>query len=536
MSRNKVSIAVLGCGAWGKNHIRVWNQLGKLRIACDSDLSRLETVQTHYPKVEVSTDVAATIERPDISAVVIATPAPTHAVFALEALRAGKDVLVEKPMALSTDDGAELVKTARSLDSLLMVGHVLEFHPAVRKLLSLVLEGELGKLQYICSNRLNLGRIRTEENALWSFAPHDIAIMLRLLGSEPDQVSCHGGAYLNHGVADVTVTNLRFPGGVRGHIFVNWLHPFKEHRFVVIGERKMAVFDDTLPWAQKLTLYPHRVDWMGGQVPVAHKAEGTPIKLEKLEPLRNECEHFIHCVETRQSPLTDGASGLRVLHVLEQAQRSLEFQSAPAAARPEKKGTSYFAHPTSTIDPGAEIGEGTRIWHYSHVMPTARVGKRCILGQNVFVAPQVRIGNGVKIQNNVSLYQGVELEDDVFCGPSMVFTNVVNPRSAIERKEEFKPTLVRKGASIGANATILCGCTIGRFAFVGAGAVVTSDVPDYMLVHGVPAQAKGWMCRCGLGLEFKAAGAVEEAYCKGCQSCYVKDQEHVKQIQPEEVG
>jgi UDP-2-acetamido-3-amino-2,3-dideoxy-glucuronate N-acetyltransferase len=182
--------------------------------------------------------------------------------------------------------------------------------------------------------------------------------------------------------------------------------------------------------------------------------------------------------------------------------------------------TAYRAHPSATIDPGCSIGEGTTIWHYSHVMPGAAIGRGCSLGQNVFVARDVTIGDNAKIQNNVSIYEGVTLEDDVFCGPSMVFTNVVNPRSHVSRKHEYRRTLVRRGATIGANATVVCGHTIGRYAFVGAGAVVTGDVPDYALMLGVPARRAGWMCQCGVRLELPASGDAG-ATCAACASAYV---------------
>jgi UDP-2-acetamido-3-amino-2,3-dideoxy-glucuronate N-acetyltransferase len=317
------------------------------------------------------------------------------------------------------------------------------------------------------------------------------------LGTLPEEVSCRGGAYLNSQIADVTMTHLQFPHSVQAHIFVSWLHPFKEQRFVVVGERQMAVFDDTRPLAQKLALYSHRVDWMGGQVPVAHKAEAVYESLPESEPLRAECEHFLECVVSRQPPLTDGQSGLQTLRVLEAAQRSLEEAGQPTDPWQTAPSLDYYAHPTATIDEGAVIGPGSRVWHYSHVMAGAQVGRSCVLGQNVFVADDVRIGERVKIQNNVSVYKGVVLEAEVFCGPSMVFTNVINPRSEIERKAEFKPTLVKRGATLGANCTILCGVTVGRYAFVGAGAVVTKDVADYALVVGVPAERQGWMSRHG---------------------------------------
>ncbi|MFL6213660.1 MAG: acyltransferase [Blastocatellia bacterium] len=184
---------------------------------------------------------------------------------------------------------------------------------------------------------------------------------------------------------------------------------------------------------------------------------------------------------------------------------------------------NYFVHESSYVDEPCEIGEGTKIWHFSHVMSNSRIGRRCNIGQNVVVSPQVTIGDNVKIQNNVSVYTGVILEDDVFCGPSMVFTNVVNPRSHVSRKDEYRTTLVKRGASIGANATVVCGYTIGRYAFIGAGAVVTRDVPDFALVTGNPARITGWMCQCGLKLPLsRDAQKDEEAMCAACGSAYMK--------------
>ncbi len=189
----------------------------------------------------------------------------------------------------------------------------------------------------------------------------------------------------------------------------------------------------------------------------------------------------------------------------------------------------YFVHPSSYIDDGATIGRGTKIWHFSHVMPGAVIGERCNLGQNVVVMPGTRIGNNVKIQNNVSVYEGVVLEDDVFCGPSCVFTNVLNPRSHVSRKHAYEPTLVKRGASIGANATIVCGVTLGEYAFIGAGAVVTSDVPPYALMVGVPARRVGWMCQCG---ERLAKGGGVRPSCAACGAAYEESQGALRQMAP----
>jgi UDP-2-acetamido-3-amino-2,3-dideoxy-glucuronate N-acetyltransferase len=341
-----------------------------------------------------------------------------------------------------------------------------------------------------------------------------------MLGTVPGAVGCDGGTYLSHGIADVTLMTMRFPGGVRAHVFVSWLHPFKEHRFVVVGDRQMAVFDDTAPWSDKLLLYPHRVEWLHGRVPLARKAEAVPVALLEDEPLRAACLHFAACVRTRSIPLSDAASGIQVLEVLEAAERALRRGESPPSSRvapPSLASKDHIhVHPTATIDEGAEIGAGTRIWHYSHVMRGARIGRHCSLGQNVFVGEHVVIGDNVKIQNNVSIYEGVYLEDDVFCGPSVVFTNVRNPRSDVNRKGEYVHTLVKRGATIGANSTIVCGVTLGDHSFVGAGAVVTHDVPNHRLVIGVPARNAGWACHCGERLEMSDG----QGMCNRCGSVF----------------
>jgi UDP-2-acetamido-3-amino-2,3-dideoxy-glucuronate N-acetyltransferase len=380
-----------------------------------------------------------------------------------------------------------------------MVGHLLWYHPAFLKLKALIDSGELGSIRYIYSNRLNFGKVRQEENVLWSFAPHDISMMLGILQEMPSEVQVHGGSYLQTEIADVTVSTFSFPSGVKAHIFVSWLHPFKEHKLVVVGDKKMAVFDDTQK-EDKLRLYPYVVKWEN-QTLLPSQSDVTPVPVENTEPLRAECLHFLECLKERRTPRTDGEEGLRVLRVLNQLQKALKL-SHP------KMNDSVFVHESSIVDSDVEIGEGTFIWHFSHILRGSRIGKNCRIGQNVVIGPNVYIGDGVKIQNNVSVYEGVTLEDYVFCGPSVVFTNVVNPRSEIPRMKELKPTYVKKGATLGANSTILCGITIGMYGFVGAGAVVTRDVPDYALVVGNPARTVGWMCRCGLKLSWKGKTAV----------------------------
>jgi UDP-2-acetamido-3-amino-2,3-dideoxy-glucuronate N-acetyltransferase len=282
----------------------------------------------------------------------------------------------------------------------------------------------------------------------------------------------------------------------------------------------MAVFDD-MEADNKLQLYPHQIHWKN-HVPIASRAEARPVPFDRIEPLRAECMHFLECIRTREIPHTDGKEGLRVLTVLQRCQEALECKDSSASAtaaraRPQAK---YFVHESAFIDDDVEIGDGTTIWHVSHVLRNSRIGTNCRIGQNVVIGPDVRIGDGVKIQNNVSVYEGVTLEDDVFCGPSMVFTNVHNPRSEIRRMDELRPTLVQRGATLGANCTIVCGVTIGQYAFIGAGAVVVKDVPDFALVVGNPARILGWMCVCGNRIDFGGEGEI--GICRVCSQTYRK--------------
>ena len=514
ISRN---IAVIGCGYWGKNLVRNFAELGALHTICDSDPKLLEPFKSLYSEVNTEIDYHKVLANRQIKGVVIATPAVSHYPMAKEAIGSDKDVFVEKPLALEVEQGEELVELAEQNNRVLLVGHLLEYHPAVIKLKELVGRGELGKINYIYSNRLNLGKFRTEENILWSFAPHDISIILLLLGEMPQEISAHGGYYLHQDIADVTLTTLSFRNGVGAHIFVSWLHPYKEQRLVVVGDKKMALFNDTNP-KDKLLLYSHEIEWIDRR-PVPHQKQPEPVEVSLDEPLKIECQDFLDCIQTRKKPRVDGHKGLQVLRVLSYCQRSLEGKGKVISLN---KGTnSVSIHETSIVENGCKIGDGTKIWHFSHIMPDVTIGSDCVIGQNVFIGRGVKIGNNAKIENNVSVFEGVTLEDEVFCGPSCVFTNVINPRGQISRKHEIKPTLVKKGATIGANATIICGNTIGSHAFIGAGAVASKDVPDYALVYGNPARIQGWVCECGVKLDF---GKNSLAICPDCGKKYKKQE------------
>lgn len=492
-------IAVAGCGYWGKNLVRAVGQLGALAAVHDAD--PVKAAEFAAANGVAAMGWSAILADRTIDAVIVATPAVTHATMARAALEAGKHVFVEKPLALDIGEAQALVELSARVDRTLMVGHLLQYHAAFVALRDMTLKGDLGRIQYVASNRLNLGKVRREEDILWSFAPHDISMILALVGEMPESVTAVGAPVLHAKIADVTTTHMAFPNGCKAHVYVSWLHPTKEQKLTVVGEKGMAVFDDGQPWERKLVVYRHRIDWIDGR-PEPTKAEGEPVSLAAAEPLKTEISHFLDCVVGKTPRArTDGEEGVRVLSVLNASAVSMEtgrpVRLGNAAAAAPAIVPEAFVHESAYVDAPARVGPGSKIWHFCHVLPRTTIGANTILGQNVVAGPDVTIGDNCKIQNNVSIYRGVTLEDGVFCGPSCVFTNVLTPRAEVERKNEFAPTLVRRGATIGANATIVCGNTIGAYAMVAAGAVVTKDVPDYALVAGVPARRIGWVSRTG---------------------------------------
>jgi UDP-2-acetamido-3-amino-2,3-dideoxy-glucuronate N-acetyltransferase len=545
-SMTEKNVAVIGAGYWGKNLVRNFHELGVLKTICDASLSIRKHMGDLYPDVALTDNFDAVLNDTEVQAVVISAPAVFHFDLARKALLAGKHVFVEKPLSLTYNEGEALVKVAKEKQRIIFVGHILNYHPAVIQLKEMINKGKIGRLQYIYSRRLSLGKIRREENILWSFAPHDISLILSLTGEEPSYIDSVGSNFLHAKIADVTMTNMKFPSGIGAHIFVSWLNPFKEQRLVIVGDQGMFVFDDTQPVEQKLVLFPHTIHWQDG-VPIPQKAESIPIDLKPIwqEPLKAECEAFLKAVQTGDPSLTSGEEGLRVLRILELSQQSIEAKeragTAPSVSLPsvipaipsvipaeagiqksEMPSSVFpdvFIHPTAIIDDNVTIGKGTKIWHFCHVLSGSKIGESCNIGQNCVIGPDITIGNKCKIQNNVSVYKGVTLEDGVFCGPSMVFTNIYNPRAEISKMDQVRPTLVKRGATLGANCTIICGHLIGSYAFIGAGTVVTKNVPDHALMVGNPAKQIALVCECG--------GKLNESY--QCGICN-KEYDHLKHI------
>ena len=333
--KKKVEVAIVGIGGWGKNLARNYKEIpeANLRYLCDLDQGKLDAAQLQFKPENATTQFDDLLVDEYLEAIVIATDASSHYELSKRALLAGKDVYVEKPLVLTSADALELIQLADQNQRILMVGHLLEYHPVVRKLKELIDSGELGEIRYIYSQRLNLGTVRRDENALWNFAPHDVSVILYLLGLTPTDVSARGQAYLQNGIEDVVFMTLNFDDRAMGHVHVSWLDPHKIRRITIVGSKRMALFDDMEP-TEKLKIYDKGAElntdydsfaeYVGlrfGDITLPHIRVG--------EPLRTECDHFLDCVRTRATPLSDGLDGLRVVQVLEAASTSLNNNGNP---------------------------------------------------------------------------------------------------------------------------------------------------------------------------------------------------------------
>ncbi|HMQ70376.1 MAG TPA: Gfo/Idh/MocA family oxidoreductase [Ignavibacteria bacterium] len=318
-----INIAVIGCGKWGMNHVKTAYKLfgNGLKYCADSDSYLKEKITGISSGIKFTTDIRDVISDAEVNAVIISTPAESHFEIAKEMLLSGKNVLVEKPITLNSDEAKVLNKLAKEKELILMVGHLLLYHPAILKLKEYLDSGRLGKLQYIYSNRLNLGNIRTEENILWSFAPHDISVIQFLTGCIPDEVSATGAIFVQDGIQDTTLTYLNFKGNVHAHIYVSWLHPFKEQRLVVIGDKAMMVFEDTLS-ENKLQFFRKGFEIIDG-LPVKKDAEFENIEFDNTQPLEIEQKHFADSIKNKTIPRSGGENAIEVLETLERAQKDL---------------------------------------------------------------------------------------------------------------------------------------------------------------------------------------------------------------------
>jgi predicted dehydrogenase len=321
----KKNIAIIGCGHWGKNLVRNFADLGALAALCDPNRQLAQSYAQQYNASDLSFE--AIIADPSIEGIVLAVPAPLHASLALEAMNAGKHVFVEKPLAMNRVEAEVMIASSKENDVQLMVGHLLQYHPIFMEVLKLVKSGELGPLKYVYSNRLSFGKVRSEEDVIWSFAPHDISMILSLIGSEPEIVRTVSSNILHADIADTATLHMEFKSELKAHISVSWLHPTKEQKLVVIAQNGMVIFDDTKPWNEKLALYRHDVQVDNG-LSSLKKAEVEYLQVQESEPLRNECQHFLNIISKNATPLTDGNEGLSVVNVLSAASLSASRNEA----------------------------------------------------------------------------------------------------------------------------------------------------------------------------------------------------------------
>ena len=330
-----IGLAQIGLGAWGKNLLRNFAaQPGaSLKLVCDSDAAAREAMSRQYPGVAACNDPAEVFARDDVGAVIIATPPASHYQLAMAAIDAGKDVFVEKPLVLSSADGERLVQAAEAAGRILMVGHIMIHHPATARLKQYIDTGELGQIYYVYARRVNLGKVRDIENAMWSFAPHDLSLIVYLLGQRPTRVSAVGQAYLQQGIEDVAFVTLQFPGGTLAHVHTSWLDPHKDRNMTIVGSKKMILFDDTQT-TEKIKVYDKGVEKSMdystyGEYLSLRTGDIVIPKIETSEPLAAECRHFLEAVRTRTPPRSDGRSGLEVLRILEAAQKSMDSGGTP---------------------------------------------------------------------------------------------------------------------------------------------------------------------------------------------------------------
>jgi UDP-2-acetamido-3-amino-2,3-dideoxy-glucuronate N-acetyltransferase len=493
-------IGVVGVGFLGTLLTHQFLDLGMLSILCDKQPAR---AGAEFPGVRVTNSLHDVLRIPEVRAVVIATPTETHGALVRQALLAGKHVLVAAPLTLDATEAQTLFHLASEKKLRLTVALPLLHASGVAALLKLMHSGSLGRISSITSHRLRPPAARREANAAWSFSAEDLSILLLLAGETPHAVRSLGDFEHYSQIAAATFSALEFPSGLAALSLVSWLHPVPAWHCTVVGDQATAVLETDAAKHNRLTVFPAEV----------HANPPQQIPLSGTNPLRILCKQFVERLDDWKPGNNEGqgVDWMQVQQVLAKAQRSLECQTQ--ARLPSMRHPGVFVHPTAVVDEGVTLGQNVRIWHFCHILHDCNIGEQTNIGQNVMVGPSVNIGARCKIQNNVSVYPGVTLEDGVFCGPSMVFTNVHIPRATIPRMAQALSTPVRTGATLGANCTIICGNEIGEYAFVGAGAVVTKPVPPHALVVGNPAHQIGWVCRCGMRLD-------QNFVCNDCKEQY----------------
>ncbi len=514
-----VRVAVVGLGSRGLLAAEILSGMSALGALCDAEPTVLVDTGRAFEGVRLESDYLRLLAASDVAAVVLCTPPETWDGMVEAALHAGKDVYLEAPLVLPLERGRAMVELAVERRRLLMAGPVMRFAPAVEALLAAARSGAFGRLRYIHAHHDKDSPPSGETPADAGLSAVQAQLLLDLLDAPASRVFTRGTGWRSARAQDVTETLLECRDGPRALLRASHVAPFGPH-----GAFELTVLGDA--GAGRL----RRDD--EDRLHVVFQGEAAvdaPPPSTGREARAASLAHFLESVQTRRPTLQGPDALLGLWRLLAAAQRSLDEGAPvdPAAAPPAPRTAApagVFLHRTVELDGPCDIGAGTKIWHFSKLLGPLKIGRDCSFGQNVVIERNVTIGDNVKVQNNVSIYSGVILEDDVFCGPSMVFTNIGTPRSHFPRKGQYAVTRVHRGASIGANATVVCGHTLGQYCFVGAGAVVTRDVPDYALVYGNPARVMGFACYCGARLPFGTGlGECQEAGCADCGRRYTRE-------------
>lgn len=523
-------VAVVGLGERGVLTAGVLSRLGALTAVSDADPQTLVDVGQAFIGsclARLEGDYLRLLAAGDVDAVALCTPPSTWDGMAEAALRAGKDVYLDGPLVLPLSRGQALVELARERRRVLMAGPVLRFSGAFSALLAAIRTGALGRLEYVSGRHFKPTQpgpfAALDDTGPSPLLSQLVLEVLDMVGARPQRILTRATGWRTARVPDVTETLLECHAGPKVFLHTSHVHPTQALELSILGSEGSAQLSRDDHDRLHLTLHGGAID----AVPVPpHPSEPTAAREASLR-------HFIEAVADRRSPHQGPDAQLGLWRLLHAAQRSLDEGGPvdPAQAAAPTRTPGGWVHPTVQLDESqgpCEMGEGTKIWHFSKLLGPLKIGRACSFGQNVVIERGVTIGDNVKVQNNVSIYSGVILEDDVFCGPSMVFTNVGTPRSHYPRQGQYAVTRVGRGASIGANATVVCGHTLGQYCFVGAGAVVTRDVPDYALVYGNPARLMGFTCYCGVRLPFGTAeGECQEAACAECGRRYTRESRQV---------
>ncbi len=529
---NTPTLAVIGSGSRGPKLARHFAALGALKLICDRTAPPLPLPRERYPDVEICFDLPEVMAREDITGVAIATPADMQSTIAAQALCAGKHVFAQAPLALNNTQARELIQLAHKKKLTLMVGHRHHDHPGAKQLIKLIRSGDLGRIEYIHAEHLDSSRRVARQNVVQSHGVQDLSLILALAGEPPGNVFATGACDRRNPIADIATVHMTFSGGVQGHLFVSRRHPFKKCKVTVVGRSQTAVLDDLQPWRDKLLIYPHLAE---DNTCRAKTVAGQPYRLtgHHEAPAAHACRRFLQCMTTGKQPVNAGAEDFQVVKILNIVEKNLNAGTGRESVQPIGSTTSSTeinilkkeapsVHPTAVLAQDCQIGTDTKIQPFAHILSGSQIGRNCKIAQNVQVGPDVRVGENCTIQDNVAVYRGVTLEDNVFCGPSMVFTSIYNPRAEICKLSEVRPTLVRHGATLGANCTIVCGNTIGRYALVGAGSVVNRDIADHAIVVGNPAKQIGWACHCGEKLTGELRCPVCNGKYKRCENGLAK--------------